>query len=171
MRRKMNLTTIVNLLLLSTMLQIGCEVSTRSENGPGESSKATTSYSSPTPHPTEQAATVKLEDFFGCWSSGSGNVIRISDKQIFYYVKKFRPVNYVVETSEPTVLVLRLIDRPQFYIFQEFISLEIDKDKAPHTGRQLITIRDYLSLEDFNKQIQDGRSGWTKTDCKEWFRS
>jgi hypothetical protein len=160
-------------LFLIFIFQIGCGLSAPSENRRVASLELITVYPNAAPIateiPIEEATVLKPQDFVGCWSSGSGNVIRITNNQIFYYVKKFKPVNYLVEKSEPNVLVLRLIERPQFYIFQEFISLEVDNKKTPHTGIPLITIRDYASLEDLNDQHQSGISGWTKGDCKEWF--
>lgn len=165
MRHKMKLKSKVRLLLVFAVFQAGCGVSAQLESPPINSSKPDpVALPSVTPS-VKPTAAIRPEDVIGCWSSGSGNFIRITDKQIFYHAKQFKPINYRVEKSEPSILLLRLIDRPQFYIFQEFILLKIEKDQNARTGFPLV-IEDYQSREDIDKQSLSGRSGWVKSDCE-----
>lgn len=106
------------------------------------------------------------DDFVGCWSSGNGLVMRIFDNQLLLSTNSFKPIRFQVERMEHGRLTIRLLNRPQFYFFQEIVSLEIKHSDDPFP----LSITDYNSDAKFNDPDRTNRSGWMKFDCKEWFK-
>lgn len=109
---------------------------------------------------------VTRSDFVGCWTSGNGMIMQITDGKIFLSTNSFKPVSWVEYEIGDGRLVLQLTDRPQFFFFQEIVSLELRND--PEFGLSL-TMKDYLSIEEYKKQAESGISGWVQDDCKKWF--
>ncbi len=107
----------------------------------------------------------KQDEFIGCWSSGNGQVMRITDSHILHSTNKFKPIRYRVEGFEQGRLTLRLVDRPQFYFFQEIVSLEMKNsdDSFP------LSIKDYRDEGSINTPESTSRSGWTRDECEKWF--
>lgn len=106
------------------------------------------------------------ERLVGCWSSGNGKVLRITDSDIWVSTNSFEPVPYLDRALEGNQLTFQLPARPQFYFFQEFLTLEID-DQG-NEGFSL-TIKDYRTLQDLEGGKESGTSSWARDDCKKWF--
>jgi len=104
-------------------------------------------------------------DFRGCWSSGDGKVVHITEKEIFSSTNVFKPVKYVIEPSADHDWVLKLLDRPQFYFFQRFISFEFESGKESFP----LIIKDYQSIDDLRNSNISGTSWWMTFNCEEWF--
>ena len=99
----------------------------------------------------------------GCWSSGSGKYFKITGDEIFLSTNRFKPVKFAVEQSSDAGVVLQLIDRPQFYFFQEFVSFEFDNERDGFP----LKIHNYLNREDLETENHSGAGGWVKDSCEE----
>lgn len=161
--------------------QIGCNASARSESmaNPKASpsveaspfvdvSVTKTPQVSRTPEKINTLTTAKRTDFLGCWSMGNGDVMRITKDQVFVSTNRFKPVNYIEQSWADGKLVIRLQNRPQFYVFQEFVSFEFDRDAIENDGFPLVS-QTYLSLDDLENQKVSGEAAWVKDNCDVWF--
>ncbi|MDM7922985.1 MAG: hypothetical protein QUS14_11850, partial [Pyrinomonadaceae bacterium] len=121
-----------------------------------------------TPKAMRVVTTAGRQDFLGCWSSGNGMVMRITEGEVFLSTNGFKPVSYTDESFENGTLVIRLNGRPEFYCLAEFVSLEFDRDANPVTDFPLVT-RKYQSLDDLKQKTSTGSRAWVKGDCEPWF--
>jgi hypothetical protein len=124
-----------------------------------------------TPEPVS-STDVTPSPLYGCWSSGTGKVLRITEDQIFVSTNRFKPVTYVVENWDDGILTIHLINRPAFYYFQTYVSLglEINRDSAPKDETYLVA-HDYLTLDDVKIGRSVGVSSWVRDNCANWFPS
>ena len=116
-----------------------------------------------------QEPRTRKEDVLGCWSSGSGKILRITDGDVRLSTHGFTPVPYEsVTPSQSAVRTIRLIDRPQFYFFKEYLALSVKKDAS---GETILMIRDNASLEGLYESTAGDESSWVPDDCSKWFSS
>jgi len=168
--------------LLALLMAAGCGVSGVPLDEP-VAAKVANVEPTPTPTPTttlggavtpwkiKTLTTAKKEDMLGCWSSGTAMILKITKDQVFLS-SKFIPTNYVEESWADGVLVIRLIDRREFYLFQEFVSLQLntglDEEHLKKFGPMLITYS-AETLDDLKSLRLNGREGWTRSDCEQVF--
>ena len=105
----------------------------------------------------------------GCWSSLSGKNLVISETTIISSTDKQARVGYDVERStdirsDSELLVLRLTDRPEFYYFQEYLTIESLPD---HDGARSIRIENFRSRKALINRQSSGGDTWQKFDCEE----
>jgi hypothetical protein len=157
-------------LLFALCFQIACSAPDRAAIDQSEI-KMTPDIVDNTKRRAEETITrkpVERQDFFGCWSTGNGMVLKISKDQIFLSTNHFKPVRYTEEKFENGVLVIKLLDRPQFYYLSEIVSFEFDKDADWEQDFPLVH-RSFQSLNDFEKGDSDGENAWVRSDCSLWF--
>lgn len=123
---------------------------------------------SSTPKPFKVRVTSDKSDFYGCWSSGSGKVLRLTKDQVFLSTNSFKPVNYADEQLEDGRLLIRLIERPDFYFFSPIVTMEFEEGADVHKDFAL-HIWDYDNDDDLSNLTPTGRSAWVKFDCEQWF--
>ncbi|MCZ2391512.1 MAG: hypothetical protein LC113_10600 [Acidobacteria bacterium] len=92
----------------------------------------------------------------------------MSESQIFLS-NKFTPTDYVEESWEGGVRVIRLVNRRNFYMFQKFVSLHLKRPASDDPigkkfGPMLITYS-AETVEDLKAHKYMGRDGWTRSEC------
>jgi hypothetical protein len=166
----MNLQKEMVILLLALFFQIACGAPNRAaiEHSDIKSTPDIVLYTQRTDKKIHTLTTAERKDFVGCWSTGNGMVLKITEDQVFLSTNHFKPVKYVEEKFENGVLVIKLLDRPQFFYFNEIVSFEIDKDADPEHDFPLVH-RSFQSLNDFEIDDSVGTNAWVKSDCSPWF--
>jgi hypothetical protein len=123
------------------------------------------------PVPSTEAVlspTPTTDAYRGCWSSGSGKILRITEKEFHSSTNSYKPVKYE-QLNEPTprnTILLRLANRPRFYFFQEFV--EVIPFEDPDFGTHLRMLS-FVTPEDVNANKISGRDAWIQSDCSELF--
>lgn len=123
----------------------------------------------------ERVVSEKIDGkFVGCWSNGSGELIRIDKNKMFYgYPRKNpkdspKPVNFVIEDSYTKDLVLlKLTNRPEFFRFQDYVTLHY-AGVNEFEFKEMTEIS-YTSYEDFLNEKKSGFSTWVKDECNKWY--
>jgi len=148
-----------------TFLLLGCGVQSQTAKTErayvGENSTLE-SNSKPTSSPVS-------DGFKGCWSNGSGMILRITNKEFHSSTNKYQPVEYeqLKELTHRNSVLLELKDRPSSYLFQQYIEV-IPIDNAD-LGIKQLRMLDFISLDDVNANKIAGRDAWTHSDCAELF--
>ena len=110
----------------------------------------------------------------GCWSSGTGELLRILPNQLIYgFVRKSiddspKPVKFdILQEGNNRVSLIRLIDRPQFFIFRNYVKFEVRGEGE--IGSELSE----QSFETFDEYLEGKISGysggWVHDNCKTWY--
>lgn len=109
--------------------------------------------------------------FDGCWSNARGETLLIENPRMVYgYVKKDlasspRPVTFVLEESfEGDGILVKLLDRPPFFIFQNYVTLRYLEFNSSDPVE--ISEQSYASYEDFTNDVKSGYGKWVKGRCK-----
>ncbi|HUF03643.1 MAG TPA: hypothetical protein VMM38_05640 [Aridibacter sp.] len=109
-------------------------------------------------------------NFKGCWTTLNGKILQIRDEDLRLSTDNFKSVRYLADeeltTSDRTVL--RLLDRPQFHMFQEYIAIS---EYQGEIGDSAIKIENYINLEDLERNERSGVSVWVENDCEYLFDS
>lgn len=103
----------------------------------------------------------KAENFVGCWSSLTGEILEIESVSFRASANSYKRVKYreVPELGTSERSVLEFIKPPSGYRFSYAVSL---KDSDMFKDDQTIRIESYESLEDAAKSGRDGFSTWVK---------
>lgn len=167
----MNLRKEMGALLLAVCFQMAC-------GEPGRASADYTEFKATSDKGTTAKRTaenvraltgVELRNFVGCWSTGNGLILKITEDHVFLSTNNFTPVGYVKEKLENANLVIRLTDRPQFYYLNEVVSFEFDKEADQGQGFPLLH-RSFQSIQDFERGDSVGSNAWVRDDCNRWFK-
>lgn len=106
----------------------------------------------------------ELKDLYGCWSTGNGMVLRIADGDVYLSTNRFKPVKFKQEISDSSTVVIRLLDRPQFYYLSEIVTMEFDAD-ADRRNDLSLRHKSYQSLEDLDKKDSVGSNAWVRSEA------
>lgn len=168
----MNLRKEIAFLLFAVCFQIACGAPSRAAIDRSEI-KPTPDIVVDTKRTAEEiinSNTAERQDFIGCWSTGNGMVLKISKDQVFLSTNRFKPVKYTEEKFENGVLVIKLLNRPQFYYLNEIVSFEFDKD-ADWVQDFPLVHRSFQSWNDFERGNSVGANAWVSSDCSPWFNN
>jgi hypothetical protein len=124
---------------------------------------------------TERIISRKIDKkFIGCWSSSSGRLLRIDESRVFYgfpksSIKKSpKPIYFVVEDSyDENLILLKLIDRPQFAGLDNYITLKFYKSEFADFN---VDIKYYDNYQSYLEKENGGfQYNWVPDDCKKWY--
>ncbi len=174
MKRHYSIALVLTILVLCSYLGFTgcCQVeSSSSGSTPPGSYPGPTSVASPQNTSLSVGSPIdsKEVNIVGCWSSGTGAILRITHGSFELSYNKYKPVAYerLKETIGPGGISLQLQKRPQFYYFQEFLKVTPKEDTE--LGEKQILIEDFTSLEKAVQNDSTGFSGWVESDCSKLF--
>jgi hypothetical protein len=137
---------------------------------------ANSSIDSPVPVAEETVMTDgTLEPkMIGCWSNGRGELLRTTSNSVIYgFVRKSlkdspKPVGLVVlDQGASNTALIRLVDRPQFFIFRKYVNLALVKEED--LDSESLQDESFETYEDFMKKKVSGSARWVRDDCKKWY--
>lgn len=120
---------------------------------------------------SEPTHNIKIENLKGCWSSLSGDWLKIDNQKFQTSFNGYLPIDYIVKNDMGSAnkIVLELTNRPSAYYFSEILEAEFksNSEKIVNNSDLLLQFTGYRSEEDFISKKKDLKSTyWVKANCE-----